>query len=51
MKQPIATASKDVMGRTPVFAGVKNGNLMRRAEAEFDVFVTVDRNLSYQQNL
>lgn len=33
------------------WAGVKNGNLMRLAEAEFDVFVTVDRNLSYQQNL
>lgn len=33
------------------WAGVKNGELMRLAESEFDVFVTVDRNLSYQQNL
>lgn len=33
------------------WAGVKNGELMRLAEQEFDVFVTVDRNLSYQQNL
>ena len=33
------------------WAGVKNGSLMRLAEAEFDVFVTVDRNLSFQQNL
>ena len=33
------------------WAGVKNGNLMSLAEAKFDVFVTVDRNLSYQQNL
>ena len=33
------------------WAGVKNGNLMHLAETEFDVFVTVDRNLSYQQNL
>jgi uncharacterized membrane-anchored protein len=33
------------------WAGVKNGDLMRLAEAEFDVFITVDRNLSFQQNL
>lgn len=33
------------------WAGIKNGELMRLAEAEFDIFVTVDRNLSYQQNL
>jgi len=33
------------------WAGIKNGDLMRLAEASFDVFITVDRNLSYQQNL
>jgi len=33
------------------WAGVKNGQLLALAEAEFDVFVTVDRNLSFQQNL
>lgn len=33
------------------WAGVKNGALLTRAEKEFDVFVTVDRNLSFQQNL
>lgn len=33
------------------WAGIKNGELMKLAEAEFDIFVTVDRNLSYQQNL
>lgn len=33
------------------WAGIKNGELMRLAESEFDVFITVDRNLSYQQNL
>ena len=33
------------------WAGVKNGELMRLAEKEFDIFLTVDRNLSYQQNL
>jgi hypothetical protein len=33
------------------WAGIKNGELLTRAEAEFDVFITVDRNLSFQQNL
>jgi predicted nuclease of predicted toxin-antitoxin system len=33
------------------WAGIKNGELMKLAEAKFDIFVTVDRNLSYQQNL
>lgn len=33
------------------WAGVKNGALMKLAEANFDVFITVDRNLSFQQNL
>lgn len=33
------------------WAGVKNGSLMKLAEPVFDVFVTVDRNLSFQQNL
>ncbi len=33
------------------WAGVKNGSLMSLAEEEFDVFITVDRNLSFQQNL
>lgn len=34
------------------FAGYKNGKLLTAAsEAGFEVFVTVDRNLSYQQNV
>ncbi len=33
------------------WAGTKNGQLLALAEAEFDVFITVDRNLSFQQNL
>ena len=32
------------------WAGVKNGELMRLAANEFDVLLTVDRNLEYQQN-
>jgi predicted nuclease of predicted toxin-antitoxin system len=30
---------------------IKNGELLARAAEQFDVFVTVDRNLSFQQNL
>ena len=33
------------------WAGVRNGELLRRAEEHFDVFVTADQNLRYQQNL
>ena len=30
---------------------IANGELLTRASEHFDVFVTVDRNLSFQQNL
>jgi hypothetical protein len=33
------------------WAGIKNGKLLRLAEAEYDIFVTADQNLSYQQPL
>jgi hypothetical protein len=33
------------------WVGISNGQLLSRAAAEFDVFVTVDRNLSFQQHL
>ncbi len=33
------------------WAGVRNGELLRRAEEHFNVFVTADQNLQYQQNL
>jgi hypothetical protein len=34
------------------WAGLKNGELLRRAgDAGFEVFVTADRNLEFQQNL
>lgn len=33
------------------WAAVKNGKLIALAQATFDVFVTVDRNIQYQQNL
>ena len=33
------------------WSGVKNGELLALAAADFDAFITVDKNLSYQQNL
>ena len=33
------------------WSGITNGKLLSLAQAEFDVFVTVDRNLSFQQHL
>jgi predicted nuclease of predicted toxin-antitoxin system len=32
------------------WAGVKNGELLRLAATAFDVLITVDRNLEYQQS-
>ena len=32
------------------WAGVKNGALLQRAATRFEVLLTVDRNLEYQQN-
>lgn len=33
------------------WGGFSNGDLLRVTEAEFDLFVTSDQNLRYQQNL
>ena len=33
------------------WTGMKNGELLRRAENEFDVWVTADQNIEHQQNL
>ncbi len=33
------------------WGGFKNGKLLTLAEPEFDLFLTSDRNLQYQQNL
>lgn len=33
------------------WAGVKNGALLKKVEPLFDVFITTDKNLCYQQNL
>ena len=33
------------------WAGTKNGELLRKAEKEFDVWVTADQNIEFQQDL
>jgi predicted nuclease of predicted toxin-antitoxin system len=33
------------------WGGIKNGSLLQLAEKEFDLFITSDQNLRYQQNL
>lgn len=33
------------------WAGLDNGELLAKAESDFDVFITVDRNLTFQQNI
>jgi hypothetical protein len=49
--------SRDIIGhevktaRQMGWAAVKNGELLALASEHFDVFVTVDQNLSFQQNL
>lgn len=42
----------DVMtARQMGWASIKNGELLALAARDFDVFVTVDRNLAFQQNV
>ena len=49
--------SRDIVGhdvktaRQMGWSTIRNGELLASAAKEFDVFVTVDRNLSFQQNL
>ncbi len=33
------------------WGGVKNGELLEHAEDQFDVFITADQNIRYEQNL
>ena len=37
--------------RAAGWAGLTNGRLLEKAQQQFDVFLTGDRNLSFQQNL
>jgi hypothetical protein len=48
----ILIAGHDVRTTVSVgWASLKNGELLTLAANDFDVFITVDRNLSFQQNL
>jgi predicted nuclease of predicted toxin-antitoxin system len=40
-----------VTARECGWGGFRNGDLLRVAEGKFDVFLTADKNLRYQQNL
>ena len=52
LKREIADQDYDVITVTESgWAGTKNGKLLRLAETKFDVFITIDNNLSAQQNL
>jgi hypothetical protein len=33
------------------WSGIKNGQLLQKAASEFDCFLTVDRNLQFQQHI
>ena len=51
---PLRKAFKDHFVATAYekgWAGLTNGELLAAAEGAFDVFVTTDQNLRYQQNL
>ena len=49
--------SRDIIGhdvktaRQMGWTAIKNGELLALASGQFDVFVTVDRNLAFQQNV
>jgi hypothetical protein len=49
--------SRDIVGhevktaRQMGWTAIKNGELLTLASEDFDVFITVDRNLAFQQNL
>jgi len=49
--------ARDIVGhevktaRQQGWSTIKNGELLALAAKEFDIFITVDRNLSFQQNL
>jgi hypothetical protein len=49
--------ARDIVGhevmttRQMGWSGIANGELLALAAASFDVFITVDRNLSFQQHL
>ena len=58
LDESLPTALRDELAGTTVssvrelgWSGLKNGELLRRASERFDVFLTADQNLQFQQNL
>lgn len=51
LKPLFAEEFEIVTVREREWQGKSNGDLLRAAEEEFDAFVTMDKNLEYQQNL
>jgi len=47
----LLTGHKFVTAQLRGWGSYKNGRLLALAESEFEVFLTCDRNLAYQQNL
>jgi hypothetical protein len=45
----ILTDHECTMARQCGWGGLKNGELLRLAEGEFDLFITADQNILYQQ--
>ena len=51
---PLAKSIQGVEVRTVEqagFTGLENGDLLNAAEGRFDILITADKNLRYQQNL
>jgi len=51
LKQSFDPSHRVVSVREHGWSGKTNGDLLRAAEAEFDVMVTLDTNMRHQQNL
>jgi predicted nuclease of predicted toxin-antitoxin system len=51
LKQVFGSAHSVTTVQELGLAGVANGELLARLEGQFDVFVTADKNLQYQQRL
>jgi predicted nuclease of predicted toxin-antitoxin system len=48
---PLITGHEVTTVRAAGWSSIKNGRLLALAATRYDVFVTADRNLEYQQNL
>lgn len=51
LKRWLAAEHEGVTVAERGWKGMKNGDLLRAAEGEFDALLTADRNIPYQQNL